>query len=139
MVLLSVESDSGTVLTYRLNKTQITVGSSSRNDVVVRSPGVADRHLVVHRANDQFTFVTTERQTVMLNGEKRSRGVLNPGDKVRLGAMTLVSGPRREAVDTEEAPAARPPAGRSRRPESLWSHRTDPAGFVEARRALPSC
>lgn len=137
MVLLSVESDSGTVLTYRLNKTQITVGSSSRNDVVVRSPGVADRHLVVHRANDQFTFVTTERQTVMLNGEKRSRGVLNPGDKVRLGAMTLVfRGLEGEAVDTEEAPAA-PSARRAvaTTGESVV-YRTDPAGFVEARRGL---
>jgi two-component system response regulator AtoC len=137
MVLLSVESDNGTVLTYRLNKTQITVGSSSRNDVVVRSPGVADRHLVVHRANGQFTFVTAERQTVMLNGEKRSRGVLNPGDKVRLGAMTLVfrgtEGETVEATDALAEPAARraAPAG-----DGSVVYRSDPAGFVEARSGL---
>ena len=70
MILLSVESDNGTVLTYRLNKTQITVGSSSRNDVVVRSPGVADRHLVIHRANGQFTFVTAHGMEVELDNSK---------------------------------------------------------------------
>jgi two-component system response regulator AtoC len=137
MVLLSVESDNGTVLTYRLNKTQITVGSSSRNDVVVRSPGVADRHLVVHRANGQFTFVTAERQTVMLNGEKRSRGVLNPGDKVRLGAMTLVfRGTEGETVAAADAPAE--PAARRAAPAGDGSvvYRSDPAGFVEARSGL---
>jgi len=137
MILLSVESDNGTVLTYRLDKTQITVGSSSRNDVVVRSPGVADRHLVIHRANGQFTFVTAERQTVALNGEKRSRGVLNPGDKVRLGAMTLVfRGLEGEAMAADEALA--PPAARRAAPASQESvvYRSDPAGFVEARSGL---
>ena len=79
MVLLSVESENGAVLTYRLAKTQITVGSSSKNDVVVRSPGLGERHLVIHHNGDLFTFVTVDRQTVVLNGERRARGVLNPG------------------------------------------------------------
>jgi len=121
MILLSVESDNGTVLTYRLDKTQITVGSSSRNDVVVRSPGVADRHLVIHRANGQFTFVTAERQTVALNGEKRSRGVLNPGDKVRLGVEAPKEVPvhRREvyeAIKRNEAATLEKPASVESRP-----------------------
>ena len=90
MVLLAVESENGAVLNYRLEKSQITVGSSSKNDVVVRSPAVADRHLVMHRNGDVFTFVTVDRQTVVLNGERRSRGVLYPGDRIRLGPMTLV-------------------------------------------------
>ncbi len=90
MVLLALESETGAVLTYRLAKSQITVGSSSRNDVVVRSPGVAERHLVMHRNGDLFTFVTVDRQSVVLNGERRSRGVLNPGDRVRIGPMTLI-------------------------------------------------
>lgn len=89
MLLLSVESENGVLLTYRLQKAQITVGSSSKNDVVVRVPGVGDRHLVIYNSPSGFTFVTVDRQTVVLNGERRSRGVLSPGDRLRLGASTL--------------------------------------------------
>ena len=104
MVHLSVESENGAVLTYRVAKTQITVGASSKNDVVVRSPGVGERHLVIHRNRDLFTFVTVDRQTVVLNGERRARGVLNPGDKLRLGTMTLVfRGTCQDNVDSEIA------------------------------------
>ncbi len=90
MLLLSVESEGGAVLTYRLQKPQITVGSSSKNDVVVRIPGVGDRHLVIYNSPNGLTFVTVDRQTVVLNGERRSRGVLSPGDRLRLGGSTLV-------------------------------------------------
>ena len=138
MVLLSVESENGAVLTYRLTKLQITVGSSSRNDVVVRSPGVAERHLVIHRNNDVFTFVTTDRQTVVLNGERRSRGVLNPGDKLRLGAMTLVFRGRdgtESVLVAEAAAAAQPPTAPGAGPAGVEqvTFRNDPAGFSECR------
>ncbi len=140
MVLLSLESENGSVLTYRLAKSQITVGSSSRNDVVVRSPGVAERHLVMHRNGEVFTFVTVDRQTVVLNGERRSRGVLNPGDRLRIGAMTLVfrrsdnegmppgGGPEGEAAGEPPTPA--------REPVEPISFRSDPAGFPEMRRRV---
>ena len=140
MVLLSLESENGSVLTYRLAKSQITVGSSSRNDVVVRSPGVADRHLVMRRNGDLFTFVTVDRQTVVLNGERRSRGVLNPGDRVRIGAMTLVfrssdsSGMLGEGTSEGEAAETLPVAGHElAEPIAFLS---DPAGFPELRRQL---
>jgi DNA-binding NtrC family response regulator len=90
MIILSLESENGAILTYRLGKPQITVGSSSRNDVVIKSPGVVDRHLVIARSGEVFTFVGVDRQTVVLNGERRSRGVLNPGDRLRIGGATLV-------------------------------------------------
>ncbi|HNX51021.1 MAG TPA: sigma 54-interacting transcriptional regulator [Thermoanaerobaculaceae bacterium] len=139
MVMLSLESENGAVLTYRLSKAQITVGSSSRNDVVVKSPGVADRHLSIGRSADVFTFVTVDRQTVVLNGERRSRGVLNPGDRLRIGGATLVfrggDGAGMEAV--EEA-AAKPAAPRAtpRDAGEGFSLRSDPAGFVDYRRRL---
>jgi len=137
MIVLSVESENGAVLTYRLGKTTISVGSSNRNDVVVRAPGVAERHLTIHRNGDVFTFVTAERQTVVLNGERRSRGVLNPGDKVRLGTSTIVfrgkdgSGEGVEAA----APEATVPKGLKETAESVV-FRPDPAGFGEARAKL---
>jgi DNA-binding NtrC family response regulator len=140
MVLLSVESENGAVLTYRLGKNQISVGSSSRNDVVVRAAGVADRHLVIHRNNDVFTFVTSDRQTVVLNGERRSRGVLNPGDRIRVGGMTMVfrggEVGRQEIGGAQESLA--PVVEREVLPASTgtFTLRPDPAGFGEARERL---
>jgi DNA-binding NtrC family response regulator len=136
MVLLALESENGAVLTYRLNKTQFSVGSSSRNDVVVRAPGIADRHLVMQRSGSSFTFVTTDRQTVVLNGERRSRGVLNPGDRVRLGSMTLVyRGGDAETSDggTPPAPVVVPRARTASAPPVFLS---DPAGFAPTRTRL---
>jgi len=139
MVLLSVESENGTSLTYRLGKAQITVGSSNRNDVVVRAPGLADRHLVIYRNGDVYTFVTSDRQTVVLNGERRARGVLNPGDKLRIGGATLVfRGSAEEAVDVETVAA--PDADEDVSTESVGGRgmrvRPDPAGFAEVRSGL---
>lgn len=139
MVLLSVESENGAVLTYRLSKAQITVGSSSKNDVVVRSPGLAERHLVIHHNGDLFTFVTVDRQSVVLNGERRARGVLNPGDKLRLGATTLVFRGTEagvELVEESPRPAATVAAPASRESGEPVSFRNDPAGFSEARARL---
>jgi DNA-binding NtrC family response regulator len=139
MVLLSVESENGAVLTYRLAKTQITVGSSSKNDVVVRSPGLGERHLVIHHNGQVFTFVTVDRQTVVLNGERRARGVLNPGDKLRLGATTLIFRGTEAGVElvAEEAPSvvAAVPSGPREAADQI-SFRNNPAGFGEARARL---
>lgn len=90
MVTLSVEGSTGSVLTYRVRKESITIGAASSNDVVVRAPGVAPKHLVLQRTGDRFTFITQSRQTVVLNGERRSRGVLRVGDRVRVGTAVLV-------------------------------------------------
>ncbi len=136
MVVLALESENGAVLTYRLSSSQITVGSSSRNDVVVRSPGVAERHLVMHRTGEVFTFVTGERLTVVLNGERRSRGVLNPGDKIRIGGVNLVF--RGGDGGVGEEPGA-PSAGAGtpqRQPAEKTLFLADPAGFAAGRAAL---
>ncbi|MGE5236605.1 MAG: helix-turn-helix domain-containing protein [Acidobacteriota bacterium] len=138
MVLLSVESENGAVLTYRLAKSQITVGSSSRNDVVVRAAGVGDRHLVIHRNNDVFTFVTVERQTVVLNGERRSRGVLNPGDRIRVAGTTLVfrggeAGNPAGLIEVSPSVAPAPREDDAGPAAGSFSLRPDPIGFGEAR------
>lgn len=139
MVLLSLESENGAILTYRLSKVQITVGSSSRNDVVIKSPGVADRHLSIGRSGEVFTFVTVDRQTVVLNGERRSRGVLNPGDRLRIGGATLVfrgaDAVGMEAVEETPAGPALPAAAPREAAESFVL-RSDPAGYAEYRRRI---
>ena len=139
MVLLSVESETGAVLTYRLGKSQISVGSSSKNDVVVRSAGVGERHLAIHRNGDVFTFVTVDRQSVVLNGERRARGVLSPGDKLRMGAVTLIFRGTDAGVELVEEPSRPAPVqapGAQRESAEAVSFRNDPAGFGEARAAM---
>jgi DNA-binding NtrC family response regulator len=138
MVLLSVESENGSVLTYRVGKQQITVGSSSRNDVVVRAPGLAERHLVIFRNGEMFTFVTADRQTVVLNGERRSRGVLNAGDKLRIGTATLIfRGPGEVSADEliVGAEVITPPPSPVQGIGDVRL-RTDPAGFADVRASL---
>lgn len=140
MLLLSVESESGAVLTYRLQKSQITVGSSSKNDVVVRIPGVGDRHLVIYNSPNGLTFVTVDRQTVVLNGERRSRGVLSPGDRLRLGGSTLVlqgaddnrSGHASRGATSSEAGAAKP----IRPAAETFSVVSDSVGLSQPRAAI---
>lgn len=140
MLLLSVESESGTVLTYRLQKPQITVGSSSKNDVVVRIPGVADRHLVIYNSPNGLTFVTVDRQTVVLNGERRARGVLSPGDRLRLGGSTLVL---QGADDSGREPGSAtathgevPPSRAARPAPDTFSVVSDSIGLSQSRTAI---
>ena len=90
MVTLAIEGNGGSELTYQLVKQVISIGASSQNDVVLRSPGVAPRHLVIQRNDNVFTFLAQPRQVVVLNGERRSRGVLRVGDRIRIGTATLI-------------------------------------------------
>jgi DNA-binding NtrC family response regulator len=90
MVTLAIETSGGSELTYQLGKKVISIGASSQNDVVIRAPGVAPRHLVIQHNGRVFTFLGQNRQVVVLNGERRSRGVLRVGDRVRIGTATLV-------------------------------------------------
>ncbi len=89
MITLVVEGSGGSELTYRLTKSVVSIGASSTNDVVIRAPGVAPRHLVVQRSGEAVTFLGQNRQVVVLNGERRSRGVVRVGDRVRIGTVTV--------------------------------------------------
>ena len=90
MVTLVIEGKGGSQLTYQLEKQSVSLGASSNNDVVLRLPGVAPQHLVFQRNGKVFTFLGQNRQVVVLNGERRSRGVLKVGDKIRIGTATVI-------------------------------------------------
>jgi DNA-binding NtrC family response regulator len=90
MLTLAIDSGDGSELRYDLSKEVVSIGASSHNDVVLRSPGVAPVHLVIRRTGESLTFFGQPRQIVLLNGEKRSRGVLNQGDRLRVGTATVV-------------------------------------------------
>mgnify|MGYP001545789426 FL=1 len=107
MVTLVIEGTGGSQLTYQLDKQSISIGASSRNDVVLRVPGVAPEHLIIQRNRKVFTFLGQQRQVVVLNGERRSRGVLKVGDKFRIGTATIIfqgSDEDETDVDVVEAP-----------------------------------
>jgi len=147
MVTLAIEGSGGSELTYHLGKSSISVGASSQNDVVIRAPGVAPSHLVIQRNGDVHTFITQNRQVVVLNGERRSRGVLRVGDRIRMGTATLIfKGVGEDEVAVAEATdepsartaapkqAAKPAAeGRRRAEVVLYS---EPHRLAEARRHI---
>ena len=89
MVTLTIDTGSGSELTYEVAKDTVSIGASTGNDVVLRAPGVAPIHVVIRRTGDTFTFLGQQRQIVLLNGERRSRGVLTVGDRIRIGTATL--------------------------------------------------
>lgn len=101
MITLVIEGESGSGLTYQLDRQSISVGASSRNDIVLRTPGVAPHHLVVQQHDGVVTFLSQPRQIVVLNGERRSRGVLKVGDKIRIGASTIIF--QGDEVDSTDA------------------------------------
>ncbi len=115
MVTLVIEGTGGSQLTYQLEKQAVSVGASSRNDIVLRAPGVAPQHVVIQRNGDVFTFLGQHRQVVVLNGERRSRGVLKVGDKIRIGTATIVfkgSDEGETAVEVVEGNEGRNVAGK---------------------------
>jgi pSer/pThr/pTyr-binding forkhead associated (FHA) protein len=90
MLTLAIDTGDGSELRYDLSKEVVSIGASSSNDVVLRSPGVAPVHFVIRRTGESVTFLGQPRQIVLLNGERRSRGVLTDGDRLRIGTATVV-------------------------------------------------
>jgi DNA-binding NtrC family response regulator len=149
MVTLAIEGNGGSELTYELVKQVISVGASSQNDVVIRSPGVAPRHLVIQRNDKVYTFLAQPRQVVVLNGERRSRGVLRVGDRIRIGTATVIfkgigeEEPEIELVSDEHseefaaAPATTPlAAARPHRGRSEVVLYSEPNRLAEARQHM---
>jgi len=102
MMTLTIDTGSGSELTYQIGKETVSIGASSGNDVVLRAPGVAPAHLLIRRSGEVITFQGQQRQMVVLNGERRSRGVLKDGDKIRIGTATMVfRGDDEEGRETE--------------------------------------
>ena len=102
ILTLTIDPGSGSEQTYPLGKETVSIGASSGNDIVLRAPGVAPNHLVIRLGGEVVTFQGQQRQVVVLNGERRSRGVLKDGDKIRIGTATLVIHDLAPAGGTDE-------------------------------------
>ncbi len=90
MATLIIDTGSGPEQRLEIRKESISIGASAGNDVVLRVPGVAPNHLVIRRSGNRFTFLGQQRQVVLVNGKRRARGVIDEGDKIRVGTATLV-------------------------------------------------
>ncbi len=148
MLILSIDTGSGSELRYDFAKAVVSIGASSNNDVVLRAPGVAPVHLVIRRTKDSLTFLGQPRQIVLLNGKRRARGVLNEGDRIRIGTATvivrdadaeieMVDSPRDAddiGLETEAPPAAGLPADPKVRAEVVLYN--EPDRLAEGRRLL---
>jgi DNA-binding NtrC family response regulator len=149
MLTLAIDTGDGSEFRYDLAKEAVSIGASSNNDVVLRSPGVAPVHVVIRRSGENLTFFGQPRQIVLLNGEKRSRGVLNEGDRLRIGTATVVvlemaedlpesveAGDLRDAVSevgSEGTPEASSEEGAARAEVVLYN---EPTRLAEARHQL---
>jgi len=67
MLTLAIDSGDGSELRYDLSKEVVSIGASSNNDVVLRSPGVAPVHFVIRRTGESVTFLGDS------TGRKRGR------------------------------------------------------------------
>lgn len=106
MLTMAIDPGDGSELRYDLSKEVVSIGASSSNDVVLRSPGVAPVHFVIRRTGESVTFLGQPRQIVLLNGERRSRGVLTEGDRLKIGTATVVIlGTTKEATELDEKEA----------------------------------
>lgn len=130
MLTLAIDSGDGSELRYDLAKDVVSIGASSNNDLVLRSPGVAPVHLVIRRTGESLTFLGQPRQIVLLNGERRSRGVLNAGDRLRIGTATVVVVVGLEGADDR---VDRTEAGARELPGAVPSGASEPAEEAAAR------
>lgn len=148
MLTLAIDSGDGSEIRYDLTKEVVSIGASSHNDVVLRSPGVAPVHLVIRRTGESLTFFGQPRQIVLFNGEKRSRGVLNQGDRLRVGTATVIVLSTTDEVadqtemDTEDVEAPEPAVEPEPRAEDEVKSRAEvvlynePKRLAKARRLL---
>lgn len=111
MATLIIDTGTGSELSFEFEDEAVSIGASSTNDVVLRSPGVAPSHLVIRRSGDRYTFLGQQRQVVLVNGKRRARGVIGEGDRIRIGSATLfVRAPEAGAAPAAEVPGAELPA-----------------------------
>lgn len=140
MLTLAIDSGDGSEIRYDLTKEVVSIGASSHNDVVLRSPGVAPVHLVIRRTGESLTFFGQPRQIVLFNGEKRSRGVLNQGDRLRVGTATVIVLSTTDEVadqtemDTEDVEAPEPAVEPEPRAEDEVKSRAEVVLYNEPKR-----
>ena len=77
--------------TYKLDKTKLTIGRSSRNDICIGDPFASRLHAEIRLENDQVLLVDNgSANGTFLNGVRVSGTIgLEPGDLIRIGETEI--------------------------------------------------
>lgn len=79
-----------------LHTSRLTIGSGAGQDLQVTGEGVAELHAVLaFRRRDRLRLVSTSPQGVIVNGRRRTRITLRPGDVVQIGNSAVTVEARR--------------------------------------------
>ena len=86
---------------YRFHKRRIIVGSAHSCDIRIQSSSVSNVHAVVEVGNDGKVYIydMASDSGVFVNEKKVNSGVVNPGDKIKIGYSNLTF----RSDDVEEA------------------------------------
>ena len=78
-------------LTVRLDKAQITIGRSSKNDIRICDPFASRLHAEINREGDQVLLSDAESANgTYLNGQRvKTPMPLRPGDRIRIGGTEI--------------------------------------------------
>jgi transcriptional regulator with GAF, ATPase, and Fis domain len=88
--LTRIDDSSSPPQTYRLHKRLTSIGSESSNDIVLEGDEMAATHAVIQSDGAQFEIKTvTSKTSLRVNGSKTRKHVLNHGDTLEFGGVTL--------------------------------------------------
>jgi pSer/pThr/pTyr-binding forkhead associated (FHA) protein len=93
---------------YRLSGTEISLGRSSENEIVLNDFSVSRKHAILRRENDRWV-VADQNSTngIKVNGRFVTQSAITAGDVLTVGTFTLTvreelpSGPAKKAPGTE--------------------------------------
>lgn len=75
---------------FSLRRRITSIGASSRNDIVVKAPGVDDNHALIQYDGQEFLLQRLSQSGVSLvNNKKAKRTPLHDGDEITLGGALL--------------------------------------------------
>jgi pSer/pThr/pTyr-binding forkhead associated (FHA) protein len=99
---------------FRFDRSEITLGGSPRNDLVLEGRGLLKKHCTISRGPDGHFQLTSmsSKDAAVVNGHRCFRGELRPGDRILIGTSTLVFRGESEEAPTPPLPAPPPSPAR---------------------------
>jgi len=76
-----------------IDKSLLSIGRKSDNDVVIKSPHVSRFHAQIRYANGHFIIIDLETTAgTSINGKSIKKALLKPGDVISLGGVPVIFG-----------------------------------------------